>query len=120
MKRCNFRVSCFLIASCTSGTFFFRHSVVVIGIVLLNAIQSARFTIIIRPHRSTMYIDAAYCYGPNSIVQQSVTLVSLEKTTQLIEMLFGLRTQVGQSNHVLAVHTAMGMRNFDRGRGGPL
>jgi len=28
--------------------------------------------IIIRPHRSTMYIDAAYCYRPSSVVCQSV------------------------------------------------
>ena len=31
----------------------------------------------------------------------SVTLVSPAKTAELIEMLFGLRTQVGPRNHVL-------------------
>jgi len=30
------------------------------------------FTIIIRPHRSTTYEDAAYCYRPSSVVCRSV------------------------------------------------
>jgi len=47
---------------------------------------------IIRPHRSTTYVDAAYCYQPSSFVCRSVTLVSLAKTAELIEMPFGLRT----------------------------
>ena len=29
---------------------------------------------IIRPHRSTTYVDAAYCYGPTSVVCRSVCL----------------------------------------------
>jgi len=30
--------------------------------------------VIIRPHRSTMYVDAAYCYRPSSMVCRSVGL----------------------------------------------
>jgi len=30
--------------------------------------------VIIRPHRSTMYMDAAYCYRPSSMVCRSVGL----------------------------------------------
>ena len=64
-----------------------------------------------RPHRSTMYIDATYCYRPSSMVCQSVlvcwsvslsvTLVSPAKTAAPIEMPFGLRTWVGPRDHVL-------------------
>jgi len=48
-----------------------------------------------------MYIDAAYCYRPSSMVCRSVTLVSPAKTAELIEMSFRLRTRVGSGNHVL-------------------
>jgi len=30
--------------------------------------------VIIRPHRSTTYVDAAYCYRPSSVVCRSVCL----------------------------------------------
>jgi len=57
------------------------------------------FLYIIRPHRSTTYVDAAYCYRPNSVVCRSVCLsvtpVSPAKTAAPIEMPFGLRTRVG-------------------------
>ena len=64
---------------------------------------------IFRPHRSAMYVDAAYCYRPSSVVSwsvcqsvcRSVTLVSRAKTAEPIEMQFGLRTRVGPGNHVL-------------------
>jgi len=43
-------------------------------------------TIVIGPHCSTMYVDAAYCYRPSSVVCQtvcrSVTLVSPAKTAE--------------------------------------
>jgi len=43
-------------------------------------------TFIIRPHRSTTYIDAAYCYRLSSVVCQlvcqSVTVVSPAKTAK--------------------------------------
>jgi len=52
--------------------------------------------IIIRPHRHTTDVDAAYCYRPSSMVCLSVTVVSPAKTAELIEMLFGLRTRVAQ------------------------
>ena len=57
--------------------------------------------IIIRPHGSTTYVDAAYYYRPSSVVCRSVTLVSPAKTAAPIEMPFGLRTRVGPRNHVL-------------------
>ena len=58
---------------------------------------------IIRPHRSTMYVDAAYCYRLSSTVCRFVclTLVSPAKTAAPIELPFGLRTWVGPGNHVL-------------------
>jgi len=60
---------------------------------------------IIRPHHSTTYIDAAYCYQPSCVVCRSVcmsvTLVSAAKMAEPTEMPFGLRTQVGPGNHVL-------------------
>jgi len=56
--------------------------------------------LLIRPHRSTMYTDVAYCYRPSSTVCHSVTLVSPAKTAEPIEMQFRLRTRVGPGNHV--------------------
>jgi len=58
-------------------------------------------SIIIRPHRSTTYVDAADCCRPSSVVCQSVILLSPAKTAEPIEMSFGLRTLVGPGNHVL-------------------
>jgi len=52
--------------------------------------------IIIRPHRSTTYVDAAYSYRPSSVVCRSVTLVSPAKTAAPIELPFGLRTWVAR------------------------
>jgi len=55
--------------------------------------------VIIRPHRTTTYVDAAYSYRPTSVVCrsvcQSVTLMSPAKTAAPIELPFGLRTWVG-------------------------
>ena len=48
-----------------------------------------------------MYVDAAYCYRPSSVVCRSVTLVSPAETAAPIEMPFGLRTRVGSRNDVL-------------------
>jgi len=47
------------------------------------------------------YVDVAYCYRPCSVVCWSVTLVSPAKMAEASEMLFALRTRVGQRNHVL-------------------
>jgi len=58
-------------------------------------------TLSIGPHRSTTYVDAAYCYRPSSVVYPSVTLVSPAKTVEAIEMPFGLRNQVSPSNDAL-------------------
>jgi len=82
--------------------------------------------IIIRPHRSTTYVDAAYCYRLSSVVFrlvcQSVTLVSPAKMAEPIEMPFGLRTQVDPGNHVFdgSPNPPMGSRNFEGERGVPL
>jgi len=54
-----------------------------------------------RPHRSTTYVDAAYCYRRSSVVCRSVTVVSLAKTAEPIEMPFELWAPVGSRNHVL-------------------
>jgi len=60
------------------------------------------FIIIIIPHRSTVYVDAAYCYRRSSLVCLSVCLSrSWAVQTELSEMLFGLWTRVGPWNHVL-------------------
>ena len=57
---------------------------------------------IIRPHRSTTYVDAAYSYRPSSVVGLSVCHNSEPcKTAALLEMPFGLRTWVGPKNHAL-------------------
>jgi len=54
----------------------------------------------IRQHRSTMDVDAAYCYQLSSVVCLSVTLVSPAKTAELIiQMPFGLRTRVIRRKH---------------------
>ena len=70
---------------------YIQHSVVKIPMVI----------IIIRPHRSTTYVDAAYCYRPSSMVCRTVTLVRPAKTAAPIKMPFGSRTRVGPGNHVL-------------------
>ena len=61
--------------------------------------------IVIRPHHSTVYVDAACCYIPSSVVCQSVslslsvcrsvTIVSPAKTAEPIEMPFSLWTRMG-------------------------
>ena len=48
-----------------------------------------------------MYVDAAYCHRPSSVVCRSVAVVSPAKTAEPIEMPFGLITRVGPRNHVL-------------------
>jgi len=77
---------------------------------------------IIRLHRSTTYVDAAYCYRPSNVVCRSVTLVSPAKTAEPIEMPFGLWTWVGPRNHVLDGDSdpPMGRGNFEGERDVPL
>ena len=57
-----------------------------------------------RPHRSTTYVYAAYCYQPSSVVCRSVcrsaTLVSPTKTAEPIELPFRLWAPVSPGNHV--------------------
>jgi len=61
--------------------------------------------LIIRPHRSTTYVDAAYFVTDRIVwsvgLSVCVTLVSHAKTAAPIEVPFGLRTRVGPGNHVL-------------------
>jgi len=63
-----------------------------------NSTINIIMVIIIRPHRSTTYVDAAYCYRPSRMLCRSlcwsVTLVSPTKTAESIEMLFRLRTLI--------------------------
>jgi len=56
------------------------------------------------------------------VVCRSVTLVSTAKTAEPIEMLFGLRTQVGLENHVLdgGPDPPMERGDFEGERGVPL
>ena len=76
---------------------------------------------IIRPHRSTTYIDAAYSYRPSSVVCRSVTPVSPEKTAKPIEMTFALRTRVVPGNHVLdGVQIPPWVGAILRGKGRPI
>jgi len=75
------------------------------GEVMLSPIA----VIIIRPHRSTTYVRAAYCYRPSSVVCRSVSLsvcrsvilVSPEETVEPIVMPFGFWARIGPRNHVL-------------------
>jgi len=61
--------------------------------------------VVVRPHRSTTYVDTVYCYRPNSVVCRSVCLSVTSddpaKMAEPIEMPFGLRIWVGPGNHVL-------------------
>jgi len=59
------------------------------------------WTTISRPHRRTTYVDAAYCYRPIRVVGRSVTLLSLAKTAEPIEIPFGLKTRMRPGNRVL-------------------
>ena len=78
--------------------------------------------IIIRPHRSTAYEDAAYCYRTSSVVCRSVTVVSPAKTAEPIEMPFGLMG----SGWLKEPRIRLGLRSpreagiFRGERGGPL
>jgi len=91
------------------------------------AVLTSNGIAIIRPHRSTTYVDAAYCYRWSSVVCQSVcvsrsslcdiavfvlkrdvklkpnfvTIVSPAETAEQIEMPFGMWTPVGPRKHVL-------------------
>ena len=79
---------------------------------------------IIRPHRSTTYVDVAYSYRLRRVVCRSVsvTLVSPAKTAEPIELPFGLRTWVGPGNHVLdgSPDPSMGRGKFLGENGRPI
>jgi len=63
---------------------------------------------IIRPNRRTVYVDAAYCYRPSSViclsvclVCLSVTVVSSAKMAEPIEMPNGTLSRVDPRKHLL-------------------
>jgi len=92
-----------------------------------NRIESNHFvlaqcsSLIIRLHRSTVYVAATYCYRL-SIARSVCHSSEPAKTAEPIEMSFGLRIHVGPKNHALdgSPHPPMGRGNFEAGRGGPL
>ena len=59
-----------------------------------SGVRPLNMFVVVRPHRSTTYIDVAYLVG------LSVTLVSPGKTAELNEMPFGLRTGLGRRKDV--------------------
>jgi len=77
----------------------------------------------LRPHHAADPNWGIRNWGRNQAVKTNrfvglcVTLVSCAKTAELIEMPFGLRTQVGPGNHVL---DPKGRGNSEGGRGFPL
>jgi len=73
------------------------------------------FLVIIRPHRSTTYVDVPYRYRRSSVVCRSVcrsvTIVSPAKTAEPIDIPFGLWSLVGPMKHVLGeAHTGTNWR----------
>jgi len=89
---------------------------------LRNLIPHRPIFIIIRLHRSTTYVDTAYCYWLSSVVCRSVTLVSPAKTAGPINMPFGLWPRVGPRNHVLdgSPDSPMGRGNFEGEKRSPV
>jgi len=84
---------------------------------------------IIRPHRSTTYVDAAYSYRPSGVVCRSVGLsVGLSfcrsdcHPSEPCQKPFGLRTWVGPGKHVLdgGPDPPMGRGKFLRENGRPI
>jgi len=61
--------------------------------------------VVFRPHRSTTYVEAAYCYQPSSevcrSVCRSVALVSAAKTAEPIEMLLQLTPHIDNQKNLL-------------------
>jgi len=78
------------------------YNILFVLLVILQCMSTHHFHlsvhfIIIRPHRSTTYADAACCYRPRSVVCRSVCHSSEPcKTAEPIEMPFGLRTCIDQ------------------------
>jgi len=73
----------------------------------------------IKPHHSSTYVHAAYCYRPSSVsVCLSVKVVNPVKTPEPIETPFGLRTRVGPGKHVLDGGTDPPCEGVILGKGG--
>jgi len=73
-----------------------------VDVVVVAILSQQLVTDIIRPHHSTTYLDAAYCYRPSSVVCLSVCHSSeTAEMVELTKMPFGWRTWVGPRNHVL-------------------
>jgi len=63
--------------------------------------MDAVIIIIVRPHCSSTYVDAAYCYRLSRVVCRSVCHSSEPcKTAELTQMMFGIWTLVGPRKHV--------------------
>ena len=86
-----------------------------------NGTINIAIVVIIRSHRSTTYVDAAYCYRPSSVVCRSVTLVNRIITAEPTAMLFALRTRANPRHHVFDGGPDLPIRrgNFEA-KGGPL
>jgi len=79
------------------------------------------FVFIIRPHRSTTYVDAACCYRQSSVVCWSVCHSSEPcKMAEPVDKLFALRTWIGPRNHVLGVDLVLHGKGQFLGKGRPL
>jgi len=117
MNDCAARYTSIQSFPCNTTTLGHVLSFIVVSYVIRGSpLSQGLIGVVIGPHLPT-----AYCYRPSSVVCQSVTLVSPAKSVEPIEMPFGLRTQVGQRNHVLdgSLDPPMERGNFE-GRGGPL
>jgi len=94
----------------------------VIGYLIAHVIYWVMHFQIIRPHHSTTYVDAAYCYRPSSVACWSVYhSYEPRKTAEPIEMPFGLWARLDSTNHVLdAVQIPAWKGAIFRGKGRPI
>ena len=68
----------------------------------LSSLRLCFLPSLFRPHRITMYVDAAYCYSRSSVVCLSVCHDREPcKTVEPIEMTFGMCTRMGPRKQVL-------------------
>jgi len=117
---------------CSYSTVYFELTVIcwlhfatknlVIGYLIAHVIYWVMHFQIIRPHHSTTYVDAAYCYRPSSVACWSVYhSYEPRKTAEPIEMPFGLWARLDSTNHVLdAVQIPVWKGAIFRGKGRPI
>jgi len=82
---------------------YFSNSVDINASEVNDLTPGQKFIIIIRPHRRTTYVDAAYCYYRPSIAWSVDVCHSREsaKTAEPTEMPFGMLSLVDPWDHVL-------------------